>query len=105
MTCPTGCRLIVCICAGASGNPTECSYLDQAKQFSDKRKENNISTEFWLMSGDHFVVMQGTIDRATLFNELRSNNLSKSHFKKYFDNKSGDIGITFDGCESILSVP
>ncbi len=57
------------------------------------------------MSGDHFVVMQGKIDRATLFNELRSNNLSKSCFKIYFDNNSGDIGIAFDGCKSILSVP
>jgi hypothetical protein len=49
--------------------------------------------------------MQGTINRATLFDELWSNNLSKSHFKKYFDNMSGDVGIAFDGCESILSIP
>ncbi len=53
------------------GNPTKCLYLDQAKQFADKRKENNISTEFWQMSGDYFVVMQGTINRATLFDELQ----------------------------------
>jgi hypothetical protein len=44
LTCPIGCCLIVCICAGANRNPTKRSYLDQAKQFSDKRKENNIST-------------------------------------------------------------
>jgi hypothetical protein len=37
--------------------------------------------------------------------ELQSNNLSKSCFKKYFDNKSSDIAIAFDGCKSILSVP
>ncbi len=57
------------------------------------------------MSGDHSIVMQGIINRATLFDELQSNNLSKSHFMKYFCNKSGDIGIAFDGYESILSVP
>ncbi len=57
------------------------------------------------MSGDHFVVMQGTINQVTLFNELQSNNLLKSHFKKYLDNMSGDIGIAFDGCEVILSIP
>jgi hypothetical protein len=49
--------------------------------------------------------MQGTMNRATLFDELQSNNLSKSHFMKYFHDMSGDIGIAFDGCESILSIP
>ncbi len=90
---------------GANGNLTKRLHLDQAKQFSDRRKENNINTESWQMSGDHFFVMQGTINRATLFNKLQPNNLSKNCFKKYFDNMSGNIGIAFDGCNSILSVP
>ncbi len=70
LTCPVGCCLIVCICVGANRNPTKRLYLDQAKQFADKRKELNISSEFWQMPGDHFVVMQGTINCATLFDEL-----------------------------------
>jgi hypothetical protein len=37
--------------------------------------------------------MQGTINRATLFDELQLNNQSKSHFKKYFDNKSGTLAL------------
>jgi hypothetical protein len=57
------------------------------------------------MSGDHFAVMQGIINRSTLFDELQSNNLSKSHFMKYFNDKRGDIGIAFNGCKSILSLP
>ncbi len=90
---------------GAGRNPTKRLYLDQAKRFSDMRKENNINTESWQMSGDHFIVLQGTINQATLFDELWSSNLSQSHFKKYFNNMSGDIGIDFDGWDSILSVP
>jgi hypothetical protein len=105
LTYSIGCRSIVCIRAGADRNPTKRLYSDQAKQFSDRRKENNINTESWEMSCDHFFVMQGTINWVTLFNELRLNNLSKSHFKKYHDNMSGDIGIAFDSCKSILSIP
>ena len=49
--------------------------------------------------------MQGTIQRATLHDELQSSNLSRGRFKKYFDNCSGDIGVSFDGSDTILSVP
>ncbi len=38
LTCPVGCCVIVCICAGANGDPTKLSYLDQAKRISDRRK-------------------------------------------------------------------
>jgi hypothetical protein len=47
----------------------------------------------------------GKIIWETLYNELISNNLSRSHFTKYFTNRSGDFGISFDGCETVLSVP
>ncbi len=43
LTCPVGCRLIVCIRAGATGNPTEQSYYDQAMHIVQRRKENDRS--------------------------------------------------------------
>ena len=56
------------------------------------------------MAGDQYVVMQGTIQQATLHDKLQSCNLSRGCFKKYFNNGSGDIVMMFDGCEtSILS--
>ncbi len=57
------------------------------------------------MAGDLLYVIQGKLIRATLHDELISNNLSRSRVTKYFTNRSGDFGITFDGCEMILSVP
>ena len=56
------------------------------------------------MAGDHFVVLQETINQATLYNEIHSQKLSWSLFKKYLDNHSGDIGVTFDRDDNVLSV-
>ena len=57
------------------------------------------------MAGDAFYVMQGTLIRATMHDELASKKLSMSRFKKSFFNKDGDFGFSFEGCTSILSVP
>ncbi len=46
LMCPVGRCLIVCIHVGTNRNPSERLYLDQVKQFADKRKDNNISSEF-----------------------------------------------------------
>jgi hypothetical protein len=64
LTCPVGCHLIVCFCAGADGNSVKLSCLDQAKQISDRRKKSNINTESWWMSGDH--IRSGTMSLTTL---------------------------------------
>ncbi len=57
------------------------------------------------MAGNHFFVMQGWIVRATLHNKLQSNLLSRTWFKKYYDNQSGNISLVFDGSNKTLSVP
>jgi hypothetical protein len=57
------------------------------------------------MAGNKFFVMQGWIEQATLHDELQSNCLSRSLFKKYYNNRSGNFSISFDGTETILSVP
>jgi hypothetical protein len=95
----------MCILAGATGNPTEQSYSKQAMHIVQQWKENGLKTEAWRMSGDSFYVILGQLIRATLHNELISNNLSRSRFTKYFTNRSGDFGITFDSYETILSDP
>jgi hypothetical protein len=79
--------------------------LEQAKHVVDQQKENGIATESWQMAGASFYIIQGTISRATLHDEIQSNKLSCSLFMKYFTNRSGDIGITFNGCNTTLSVP
>ena len=105
LACPVGCRVIICIRADAHGNPTEQSYSDQAMRISDSRKTHNIKPESWRMAGDQYFMMQGTIMQATLHDKLQSCNLSQGCFKKYCDNCSGDIGVSFDGCDTILSIP
>ena len=40
--CPVGCCLIVCIWAGAKGNPTEQLYSDQATLIRERRHNNQI---------------------------------------------------------------
>ncbi len=70
---------------------------------AQRQKENGNKTEAWRMAGDSFYVIQGKLIHVTLHNELISNNLSRSRFTKYFTNRSGDFGITFDGCEMISS--
>jgi hypothetical protein len=57
------------------------------------------------MAGNNFFVIQGTICQATLHDKLQSNYLSQSCFKKYFEDRSGDIGVPLDGCDTILSKP
>ncbi len=57
------------------------------------------------MSGDLYHVLQGTISRSTLRDEVTSKNLSRSRFVKYFTNLSGNFGILFEGSSQILSVP
>ena len=105
LSCPIGCCLTVCIRAGATVNLTEVSYSDQAMHILQRRNENGLKTESWQMAGDSFFVIQEKIIRATLHDELMSNNLSRSLFTKCFTNRSGDFGISFDSCEMILSVP
>ena len=48
---------------------------DQATRISDSRKRHNIITESLRMARDQYVVMQGTIQQATLHDELQSCNL------------------------------
>ena len=74
-------------------------------RLSDSRKTRNINTESWRMVGDQYFVMQGTIQWATLHSKIQSHNLSRGHFLKCFDSCSGDIIVSFDGCDTILSVP
>lgn len=100
-----GCRLIVCIRASTTGNPTEISYSDQALHLVQQRKNSGHTTETWRMAGAAYHVMQGTLIRATMHNELMSTKLSTSRFTKSFFNKVGDFGFSFDGCTTILSVP
>jgi hypothetical protein len=57
------------------------------------------------MAGYFFHVLQGTISRLTLHDEVTLNNLLWSRFMKYFTNLSGDFGILFKGSNQILSVP
>jgi hypothetical protein len=57
------------------------------------------------MSGESFCILQGTISRATLYDEIQSNNLLQSQFMNYFANCSKDFGILFEGCNKILSIP
>ncbi len=66
--------------------------------------EHGLNTETWRMAGNSYHVIQGRIIRATLHGELISNNLPHGHFTKYFFNRSGNFGITFDGCDTILLV-
>jgi len=105
LSCPVGCCIIVCVRSGAHGNPTEKSYSDQAKSIASSRNGQGITTELWRMSGEMYHVLQGTICRSTLREEVTSKNLSKSRFLKYFNNRSGDFGISFDGTRQVLSVP
>ena len=56
------------------------------------------------MGGDRCFVMQGMIQRATLHKKIQSYNLSQGCFLKYFYNHSGDISVSFDGYDTILSV-
>ena len=49
--------------------------------------------------------MQGILIRSTLGHEVVSKSLSRGLFTKYFLNRSGDFGISFDGYKTILSVP
>ncbi len=105
LSCPVGCHVIACIRVGDNGNPTEQSYSDQGKCIVESRKKNGIVTESWQMFGDSFYVLQGTISRATLYNKIRSKNLSRSRFMKYFLNLSRDFGISFVGCNDILPAP
>ena len=104
LACPVGCHLIICIHANAHGNPTQQSYSDQAMHISDSRKTHNNNTEFWRITGDQYFVIQGTIRRATLHDKIQSCNLLWGRFLKYCDNRSGDIGVGFDGCDTILSI-
>jgi hypothetical protein len=105
--CPVGCRLIVCIRADldANANGTKVSYSNQAKFISASRKECSIKTKSWRMSGKQYIIMQGCIIQATLHNEFISKMLLRSRFKCYYENRSGDIGVVFDGSSAILSVP
>ena len=100
-----GCRFIVCIRVSATRNPTEASYSDQALHIVEQRKRTNQTTETWRMAGDAFYVMQGTLIRASLHDQLAATKLSTSRFKKSFFNKDGDLGFLFEGCSTILSVP
>ncbi len=52
-----------------------------------------------------FFVTQGQIEQATLHDKIQSNCLLRGLFKKYYNNRSGDFVIFFDGIETILSVP
>jgi hypothetical protein len=99
------CWLSICIRADANTDPTKLSYSDQARFIANERRQRNMKTECWQMVGNNFFVMQGRVVQATLHNELLSNILSRSLFKKYNNNRSGDFGISFDGTETILSVP
>jgi hypothetical protein len=89
----------------ASGTPTEASYSDQALQIVEQRKCNNQMTETWRMAGDAFYVMQGTLIRAMLHDQLAATKLSTSCFKKSLFIKDGYFGFSFEGCSTILSVP
>jgi hypothetical protein len=89
----------------ATGNPTEVSYFDQAMHIVQQQKDNELRTETWRMAGDAFHVMQGMLIRSTLHNELVSNKLSSSRFRKSYFNKDGDFRFSFEGCATILSVP
>jgi hypothetical protein len=100
-----GCCFIVCIRVSAIGNPTELSYSDQAIHIVQQWKLNGQTTETWRMAGNAFHVMQGTLIRATLHNELVSRQLLCRRFRKSFFNKDGDFGFSFEGCLTILSVP
>jgi len=79
-----GCRLIVCIRASTTGNPTEISYSDQALHLVQQRKNSGHTTETWRMAGAAYHVMQGTLVRATMHNELMSTKLSTSRFTVLF---------------------
>ena len=68
-------------------------------------KRHFIDTESWETAGDQYFIMQGTIQQATLHDKLQSCNLSRGCFKNYFGNHSGDIGVTFEGCDTTLAVP
>jgi hypothetical protein len=105
LSCPVGCRIIVCIRSHAKGNPTEESHSSQVRHIVHWQKGHGLQTESWRMAGDAFFVIQGTISRSTLCNKIQSGNLSQSRFLHYFTNRSGDIGIKFEGYKSTLSVP
>jgi hypothetical protein len=96
---------MVCICANANAGPTQLLYSDQARFITNKRRQCNMKTECSQMARNKFFVMQGWIEQATLHNELQSNCLLRGLFKKYYNNRSGNFGISFDGTETILSVP
>ncbi len=105
LSCPVGCWIIMCIRSGAQGNPTKASYLDQAQSITSSRSKCGMATKSWKMSGNLYHVLQGTISRSTLRDEVTSKNLSRSQFIKYFTNLSGNFGISFEGSSQILSVP
>ena len=89
----------------ATKNPTEALYTNQALHIVEQWKRNNQTTETWRMAGDAFYVMQGTLIRATLHDQLVSNKLLTSYFRKSFFNKDGAFGFSFEGCATKLSVP
>ena len=105
MSCPVGCHIIVCVRSGAHGNTSEKSYSNQAKSIPSCQNGQSIATELWRMSGEMYHVLQGTICRSTLSEEVTSKNLSKSRSLKYFNNRSGNFRISFDGTRQVLSVP
>ncbi len=89
LSCTVGCWIIVCIHSGAHGNQTEESYSEQAQCIASSWNEHGLAMESWRIAGDFFHVLQGTISRSTLHDEVTSNNPSQSRFMKYFTNLSG----------------
>ena len=105
LSCPGGSCLIVCIWVGATGNPTKLSYSEQGMHIVKQQKRSSLNSERWCMASDSFNGMQGILIRSMLHHEVVSKSLSYGLFTKYFFNKSGDFGISFDGYTTILSVP
>ena len=108
LACPVGCCFIICICAGAHGDPTKLSYFDQSKQIRDSRKQHNINTESWRMAGDnYFLCKVQFIEQPFMMNFSRiishgvvsRNNLTIAIAVEI------SVGVTFDGCDFILYVP
>jgi hypothetical protein len=106
LSCPVGSRLIVCMRVGATRNPTELSYSEQAMHIVEERKRCGLNSERWHMAGDSFHVMQGILIRSTLHHEVLSKSLSRGLFTKYFFNRRGDFGITMQRvvCSMVFTI-
>lgn len=84
LSCLIGSHLIVCIWVGATGNPTELSYSEQAMHIFEERKRSGLISERWRMVCESFNVMQGILIRSTLHHEVVRKSLLRGLFTKYF---------------------